>query len=48
MAGKKAISDAVRTEVEARVAQFNREVGQEPPSVLLGPVQGQERLFGSG
>lgn len=30
MAGKKAIPDAVRAEVEARVTQFNREVVKNP------------------
>lgn len=41
MAGKKAISDEVRAEVEARVARFNREVVKNPHQYFSVRFQGK-------
>jgi hypothetical protein len=45
MAGKKAISDEVRTEVEARVARFNREVVKDPHRYFSVRFRGKNAYF---
>jgi hypothetical protein len=41
MAGKKAIPDAVRAEVEARVAQFNQDVVRDPHRYFVVRFRGK-------
>jgi len=45
MAGKKAIPDEVRAEVEARVARFNREVVKNPQQQFSVRFRGKNAYF---